>query len=242
MRLSSLLCLSMLCLASGCFKPAENLTVKPMDEREFRAMAVDLRPQLTQKGVLDRNGAWYSPVFSLAGLGFSPAKSAGSTLLDRLSPAFRFPGSDPALLPSTFRAMLTDEARVTVTDHAFTVEQGLDRLHVSLLALTDWNRDGRDDWLLLCRVEPQSTPGRRRDYYLVLTDLTRDVLVPQVLAVRDCVDGRCRMVDNPADPGLAPDSPAVELMQGQQTVTRPPESGPAAAPRQNGLRESALSH
>lgn len=241
MRAVCLVCLA--CLLGGCLKPAGNLTVQAVDEPEFRAMTVALRPQLEQKGILDGEGAWYSSLISLAGMGFGGVKNAGQTLLDRLSPAFRFPGTDPTLLPSTFRGMLTEQAGVTVTKHSFTVEQGLDRLYVSLLALADWDQDGKDDWLALCRVEPQSSPGNRRDYYLVITDLTPPVLTPRVLAVRDCADGRCRVVETASDPSLTPDSPAVELMQGQQNVTQPPRKPGEASPSpatHNGLREQAL--
>lgn len=229
MRSIAVLCLA--CLLGGCFTPAGNLTVQPLDEHEFRTMAAALRPQLTGHGLLTDDGAWYAPVLSLAGMGFGSTKHAGTVLLDRLSPAFRFPGLDTALLPESFRGMLTDGAQVTVTDHSFTILQGVDKLYVSLLALTDWNRDGRDDWLVLCRVEPQNQTDTRRDYYLLVDDPTAPVLTPKVLAVRDCVNGRCRVVATADAPGLTPDSPAVELMQGQQNVTQPPTSAPAETKR-----------
>lgn len=228
MRVFVVLCVAG--LMGGCVTPAGNLTVQPLDKPEFRAMTAALRPQLIRKGLLTDDGAWYAPVLSRAGMGFGPAKNAGAVLLDRLSPAFRFPGAAPSLPFASFRDMLTDEATVTVTGHAFTVLQGVDRLHVSLLALTDWNRDGRDDWLVLCRVEPRNQKDTRRDYYLLIADPAAPVLVPQVLAVRDCVNGRCRVVETADAPGLAPDSPAVELMQGQQAVTQPPSDAPAESP------------
>lgn len=238
MRMPAVLCLA--CLLGGCVTPAGNLTVQPVDEFEFRTMTSSLRPQLTRKGLLTDDGAWYSPVLSLAGLGLGPTKNAGTVLLDRLSPAFRFPGADPSLLPASFRGMVTDEATVTVTDHAFTVLQGVDKLYVSLLAVTDWTHDGRDDWLVLCRVEPQHQKDTRRDYYLLIADPSAPVLTPRVLAVRDCVNGRCRVVETADDPDLAPDSPAVELLQGQQAVTQPPAAAPAktaAGPTQTPLAQ-----
>ena len=72
MRSIAVLCLA--CLLGGCFTPAGNLTVQPLDEPEFRTMAAALRPQLTGHGLLTDDGAWYAPVLSLAGMGF------GSTL------------------------------------------------------------------------------------------------------------------------------------------------------------------
>ena len=58
MRSIAVLCLT--CLLGGCFTPAGNLTVQPLDEPEFRTMAAALRPQLTGHGLLTDDGAWYS--------------------------------------------------------------------------------------------------------------------------------------------------------------------------------------
>ena len=201
--------------------------MQPLDKPEFRAMTTLLRPQLTRQGLLTEDGAWYEPVLSLAGMGLGSTGRAGGILFERLSPAFRFPGLEQDLLPGSFRSMVTREARVSVTAHAFTVRQGVDKVHVSLLALTDWTRDGRDDWLILCRIEPQNQQGTRRDYDLLVDDPDAPILRPRVLAIRDCVSGRCRVVETADDPVLAPESPAVELMQGQQTITQPPASAPA---------------
>lgn len=230
MRRIAVLCLAGLlgaCLLGGCFAPAGNLTVQALDEPEFRTMTTLLRPRLTSHGLLTEDGAWYEPVLSLAGMGLGSTRHAGAILFERLSPAFRFPDLTQDLLPGSFQGMVTREAKVSVTAHSFTVLQGVDKVHVSLLALTDWTRDGRDDWLVLCRIEPQHQQGTRRDYYLLVDDPGAPVLKPRVLAIRDCVSGRCRVVETADDPGLAPESPAVELMQGQQTVTRPPSSAPA---------------
>lgn len=234
MRRIAALCLAgvlEVCLLGGCAVPDGNLTVQPLDEPEFRTMTTLLRPQLTRQGLLTEDGAWYEPVLSLAGMGLGSTGHAGAILFERLSPAFRFPGLAQELLPGSFRSMVTSEARVSVAAHSFTVLQGMDKVHVSLLALTDWTRDGRDDWLLLCRIEPQNQQGTRRDYYLLVDDPAASVLKPRVLAIRDCVSGRCRVVETADDPGLAPESPAVELMQGQQTITQPPASAPAEARR-----------
>lgn len=234
MRRIAALCLAGLlggCLLGGCAAPAGNLTVQPLDKPEFRTMTSLLRPQLIRHGLLTEDGAWYEPVLSLADLGLGSTRHAGKILFERLSPAFRFPGSAQDLLPGSFLGMVTGEARVNVTAHSFTVLQGVDKVHVSLLALTDWTRDGRDDWLLLCRVEPQNQQGTRRDYYLLVDDPSASVLEPRVLAIRDCVSGRCRVVETADDPALAPESPAVEFLQGQQAVTQPPASGPAEVQR-----------
>ena len=194
------------------------LVVEPLDRAEFSGMVQVLRPQLIQKGILDGSGAWRSPVFSLGRLGIGGVKNGGDTLLRRLSPAFRFPGLSPDQLPATFQGLLTPEAGVERTDTSFTVRQGLDRIDVEIIALTDWNRDGRTDWILLCRIRPQQDrddpAGPRRDYYLALTDLASPVLLPQLLAIRDSRDNISQIFFSPDEEGLLVDSPAVELLEG----------------------------
>ena len=46
--------------------------------------------------------------------------------------------------------------------------QGADIVTVTLLAQTDWNDDGLNEWLLLCRVKPIIGKNNMRDYYLLV--------------------------------------------------------------------------
>jgi hypothetical protein len=244
--------MGMLLLLGGCGVSSDALmVVEPLDKAEFRGMIRVMRPQLVQKGILDENGAWRSPAFSLGRLGIGGVRNGGETLLRRLSPAFRFPGLSPDQLPSTFQGLLTPEARVDLTDTSFSISQGLDVIDVAIIAFTDWNRDGTVDWLLRCRIQPRpdgdDPAGPCRDYYLALTDRTTPVLVPQLLAIRDSRDGVSQVFFSPDEDGLFVDSPAVELLEGQAAVTEPPGSGekeePPRADRDDGssLKERTLS-
>lgn len=203
---------------NGCVASSISATVEPVNDDEFRAMIKVLRPQMKKQGVIDAEGAWYSPMF-----GSSVPTDAGQVLLTRLSPAFRFPGMKAELLPSNFKGMLAASAEIKVSESSFSVKQGLDKIFVGLLAVTDWNHDGKNDWLVLCRIEPQSTPGGKREYYLAVTDLEKPIFVPQVIAIRDCVFGRCQVLGTVEEPGLVQDSAAAEIQQGQEAVTQAPK-------------------
>ncbi len=228
--LSLLLCLAGL---GGC-APSGTVMVAPLDKAEFSVMADVLKPQFMAKGILDKDGAWYSKRFGGAPKGVD---DAGARLL-RLSPLFRFPDADPASFPPTLGGMLTADAKMTKGSSFFKVTQGIDTMTVALLALADWNGDGDPDWLILCRIEPQTLPGARRDYYLVVTEPERSVLKPAVLAVRDCVRGECRVMASASEPGLLTDSPVTDMLQGQHPVTEPPNRN---APRAQGpVKESRL--
>lgn len=210
---------------SGCVPSSGSMMVEPVNDNEFRAMIKLLKPQMKKQGVIDAEGAWYSPMFMS-----SVPKDAGQTLLTRLSPAFRFPGMKAEQLPASFKGMIAASAELKVSDSSFSVKQGLDKIFVGLLAVTDWNRDGKDDWLVLCRIEPQSTPGGKREYYLVVTDLDKPIFMPQLIAIQDCVFGRCQVI-GVDDPGLVQDSAAAEIQQGQEAVTQAPKEPVTQAPR-----------
>ena len=190
--------------------------VEALNGGQFVAMSRAMRPVMLKKNMVDKDGNWYSPMFS------SRPADAGKILVDRLSPAFRFPHARVAVAP-TFRAMLSPEAKVTLEDSRATIEDGMNRVTLELVAVTDWNNDGVDDWLVLCRSGYIDTPRRFREYYLVIIDLKTPVLQPYVLMVLDHVYNRVT-VQNDASAGELVESSAVEYMQGQAVVTQAPDS------------------
>ena len=135
------LCLCV-CLAAGCSGKQVHVTV----ENEFNMMAKRLAPVLKAHGVIDEHGAYVAPVFSTPEL----PPQLGEYLFQRLSPAFRFK-VDPALLPPTFALSRTAGDTVEMQPYGFMLGQGADIVTVTLLAQTDWNDDGLNEWLLLCR-------------------------------------------------------------------------------------------
>ena len=205
--------------------------IRPQDKEGKWFFQVFTPPQIW----VDKDGNWYSPMFS------SRPADAGKILVDRLSPAFRFPHARVAVAP-TFRAMLSPEAKVTLEDSRATIEDGMNRVTLELVAVTDWNNDGVDDWLVLCRSGYIDTPRRFREYYLVIIDLKTPVLQPYVLMVLDHVYNRVT-VQNDASAGELVESSAVEYMQGQAVVTQAPDSRSMKKKLEEGssLKESSLS-
>ena len=232
--------LALCCLFfSACPARQETKTVQPVNEPEFLALLRNLQPMMKANQVVDQEGAWYSPMLSRGAKG---TEQAGKLLLDRLSPAFRFPDMAPARLPGNFRMMFTPEVRISIDEYSFTALQGSDRIYVSLLAVLDWNQDEKDDWLVLCRITPTALPGSSRDYYLLLSDLEQPVLMPRVLAIRDCRNNICEVFDSAGTSPLFQDINSLDLMPGEASVTAPPEPGrdPVPAQEKDGLRESRL--
>ena len=224
-------CLSLL---SGC-APQDCRMVEALNGGQFVAMSRAMRPVMLKKHIVDEKGDWYSAMFS------SRPSDAGKTLVDRLSPAFRFPGARTPV-PATFRAMLTPDARVKYEDNKAVIEQGMNRVLLELVAVTDWNNDGVDDWLVLCRTGYSDTPKRFREYYLVIIDLKTPVLKPYVLMVLDHVYGKVT-VRNDASGGELVESNVVEFLQGQSTMTQAPDSRSMRLKLEEGssLKQTSLS-
>ena len=194
-------------------------TVTVADEAEFATMIRRIGPVLQKRAVVDEQGAYMTPVFG------GGVPDAGAVLYERLSPAFRF-RVDPSLLPPTFAATRAKGDSLRMRPDGFLLQQGLQEIRVALLGITDWNDDGRDDWLVLCRVR---SPGERTDldYYLAITDTEAARLIPRVLAVYDCRSARCRLLVEGAEKGnagLHPESPVIEVEAGQREITPAPGS------------------
>lgn len=221
-------------LLSSC-APRDCRMVDALNGGQFVAMSRAMRPVMLKKNMVDEKGDWYSPFF------VSRPENAGKTLVDRLSPAFRFPDARVPV-PPTFRATLTPEAKVQYDGARATIEQGMNRVSLELVAVTDWNNDGKDDWLVHCRTGYTDTPQRYREYYLVIIDLTTPVLKPYVLMVLDHVYGKVT-VRNDASSGELVESTAVEFLQGQATMTQAPDTRSMQRKLEEGssLKETSLS-
>ena len=221
------------CLAAGCSGKQVHVTA----ENEFNTMAKRLAPVLKAHGVIDEHGAYAVPVFSAPEL----PPQLGEYLFQRLSPAFRFK-VDPALLPPTFALSRTAGDTVEMRPYGFMLGQGADIVTVTLLAQVDWNDDGLNEWLLLCRVKPLIGKNNMRDYYLLIEKPGASILVPRLLAVYDCLSQSCRLfVDvDQKKPPYTPDEPTIEVKIGQKDVTLPPNAPPPPGAPQHEFKESKL--
>lgn len=126
--------------------------------------------------------------------------------------------------------------------YGFMLGQGADIVTVTLLAQTDWNDDGLNEWLLLCRVKPIIGKNNMRDYYLLVEKPGASILVPKLLAVYDCLSQSCKLfVDvDQKKPPYAPEEPTIEVKIGQKDVTLPPNAPPPPGASQHEFKESKL--
>ncbi len=234
-RLPAICIMAVILCISGC----SGKQVRVSSQAEFSVMAQRLAPLLRDRGIIDAQGAYLDPLFGSASL----PQQFGEYLFQRLSPAFRFQ-VDPSLLPATFAASKTSEGSVEFRSGGFVLEQGLERITVSLLAEADWNDDTHPDWLLLCRVASLEGYGLR-DYYLVLQKTDDPVLRPRLIAVYDCLSRTCKLfVTTTASDniqGYNPELPVVDVEAGQGNITVPPGTDLPNTDQKSTLHEQKIS-
>ncbi len=201
-------------LLSGC----QGKTVVVTDEAAFAAMARRTAPLLRSRDILDSDGAYLTTLFSAFD---NVPQDAGERLFQRLSPAFRFRHTDPAMLPATFAQVKAPGDTLRLAPQGFVLTQGGQRIEVSLLGLADWNGGDRRSWFVQCRIlRPDS--HEERTYYLVIEDPEAAIYQPMVLAVYDCRQGRCATYLEQTPEALPEEDAVVDLLPGQQDITAPP--------------------
>lgn len=231
--LSLVSCFLVSAMLAAC-APGGMRMVDAVDGNAFTTMSRAMHGEMLRRNLVDSRGSWYSPVFS-----FGPFR-AGEKLVDRLSPRFRFPRAGVAV-PDTFRGMMGEDARLVLRGPVAVIEQGISRVELRLLAVADWNGDGKDDWLVRCRVGTATEPKKYRDYYLAVLDRKRPVWEPKLLMVLDHVYGRVIPVGDPSRGALA-ESLSTDYLQGQSTILEAPgkSGGTSGANDGSKLRTSRL--
>ena len=230
-RFCALLCLGG--VLSGC----ATRPVTVVEKEEFVQMARHMPKELQARHLLDSDGSYVAP-FSLAGF--------SDTLFRRLSPSFMFGDSGHVYLGENFAATLQPDSRVTRRPNGFSINHATQKLTVTMVAITDWNNDGEDEWIVSCLVEPKMG-GRTRTYYVLVPPPRdgREALKGTVAAVWECFGLACnlyvrnsKVIERAAADPLLPATEIQDVVPGLQTVTEPPEKAPAG--KNDGLEERSL--
>lgn len=229
--LLSLLSAAVMLTLAAC-APHGMRMVDSKDDATFVSMYRAMKPAMLQKELVDRSGSWYGPLFSMG------PENVGLAFLNRLSPKFcNAELNEPAL--KSFRRMITAEDEVKLTDWGVSIRTADYTVEVQLVAVTDWNDDGKDDWLAVCRIRLASSPEQMREYFLQIAAPEADILEPYVLMVRRHAFGRAKVL---SDNSLTNFVGAVteEVEQGQAVVTQAP-SGRKEKFEKSRLKSSSLS-
>ena len=216
MKLARLIAVFCVFLLAAC-APQGLRIVDTKDDASFAAMYRAMKPAMLQKKMVGRDGSWYTPLID------SGPDDAGLRLVDALSPKFLgTEWNDPTT--KVFRDILSPWDKLSVGPYSATLRMSRHSIKLQLTAVTDWNEDGKDDWLVTCRVTQENEMQEVREYFLFIADTEASILHAHVLMERQHIYGRVRVLhDNSRFNILAP--VLVEIEQGETDVTVAPTKG-----------------
>lgn len=214
MKKSLLFLLAAMFLLASC-APQGMRMVDSKDDAAFASMYRAMAPSMLKRHMVDERGSWYAPLISLG------PDDVGRKLLDSMSPRFCSAElGEPAA--RSFREMLTSQDVVKVGPWSASIQTSEHTVSLKLIAVTDWDGDGRNDWLVSCRIGHRNTPHEAREYFILIADPESSVLHPHVLMERLHDYSRVTILyDNSFYDFLAPKT--VEVEQGEADVTLAPE-------------------
>lgn len=201
-----------------------------VDDKDYAQMIRRFPKVMQEKGFAD------SQLHYTAALKFGSGHY-GEVLHNRLSPDFLYteqkPGQD-VYLGDTFHETLTPMSHEYMDKDGagFRIVHPSQKVSVRMLAVLDWNGDGKDDWLVLCRVE-NYRGSLTRDYYLLLPDpdSVRGMLHAVVAATAESRGAGLTPVTSLRNTDAfgkkdaeMPQTKVKELEPGRETVTEPPSS------------------
>lgn len=222
---------AMLSLA-GCAPQGMRL-VDTVDAPKFVTMSRAMRAGMLRKHMVDHRGDWYSPAISLL------PRDAGRALAERLSPSF-LPEFSRSSASSFLDAMGQGTHVRTERFRAVFSRDGISAT-LELVAVTDWDGDGKGDWMVSCRLVRASAPLEVYEHFMVVTDTDAPVMFPRPLLELKHAGGKTQVMAEPFHAELV-ESAAFDYMQGQIDVTQAPDSETRKKLEEAGsVRQSSLS-
>ena len=235
-KIAPLAVLLALLFTGGCGKSVD--VVQP---GQFKIMADRMSEELIARDILDSSRRYTAGVWGGGDVEY------GKALFTRLSPDFLFEDSVGVLPAATFASGIRHSDRVLMREAGFTIQGLRQNIAVNMIAVTDWNGDGRKDWLVSCLVD---TPrgGKSRDYYVVIADPPEQgALRGSVVAIYESfgLAGRLYMRESTladqngagSPSGGAAPTVVEDTVPGLKPVTTPPGSAPSP---KEGLEERSL--
>lgn len=147
--------------AAGCVPGARQVSV--VQPRHFKIMTDRMADELAARQFIDKERNYLAPLLDYQ----AENTPFGRELYERLVPDFLFADAVDSAQAGSFAAFMPTRA-VNMRYAGFSL-YGPRFVVVNMIALLDWDGDGKRDWLLTCTMEP--LPGDiRREYYVVVSN------------------------------------------------------------------------
>ncbi len=117
---------------------------------------------------------------------------SGKNLYKKIVLSFMYPSHEESK-NWTFENFQFIKAKAKMYSHGFVLEQGLQKITLSLIGETYWNEDSIVDWLVYCRVDEMQTKNAltknntrtAREYLLIITDRESKYWQASPIIIRD---------------------------------------------------------
>ena len=208
-------------ILSGCAAPA--LTV--VQDKQFAMMSRHMHRELEKRGLLNAGHVCSIPFFG------AQAARYGDVLFRTLSPSFMLGECEHVYLGGTFKETMQPDSRLKLRENGFSIEHATQTLDMEMIAIADWNGDGKKEWIVSCFVHPKRAGRDRTFYLLVPPPLSKgEVLKGTIAAVWECYGAACSLhvrdtksIERDPD-ALAPKTDVSDVAPGAGAVTTPPDT------------------
>ncbi len=163
--------------------------IRVYDNTRYQNIKPLLLADFTKHGIITEDLPSFNPVGLInKEWGFF----TGKELYKKLTLSFRYPSVEESR-HWTFAGLESEYADTEMYSHGFIMEQGLERITVSLLGDLDWDKDGVLDWLVYCRFEEKASSDKlaknnarkAREYFVIIRDRTAEYWQAEPFVIRD---------------------------------------------------------
>ncbi len=210
--------------------------VKVVDPLQFKLLADRMPTELEARDMIDSDRDY------IEGTWEEVPQNYGERLFHDLSPSVIFDNTVGKNTYTSFAQSVQKGDTVAKKSHGFTLihnhkKRSERRLDVDMVAISDWDNDGKKDWIVACTLKRTKAANPRIYYVVVANPPIQGALRARTVAVYDDlgVIGRLYMHSSEANV----DAPVEDVVPGLRSVTTPP-SQQNSSQKKDGVQERSL--
>lgn len=246
--------LLLLCLSLGACASSSSSQLCIYDETTFKNVFPVLKEGLVENEIAE---VAYMDLNSFSALSLPHVQGARDKLYNNLSLSFLYADTNINQKPVFFNSYVLQGEKITENRHGFDIKNNREEIEVRLLGEVDWNKDGKNDWIVNCRfwqrlpifplegnknvVSPESI----RDYIILIDNVGEEILLGKTLFMREFFkDGGGERVtiydERRPDNGTLLPHVVMEYEQGEKEVVNNNKNSAPSSQNTDGVKEEKL--
>lgn len=219
----TLLIFIMLATTSAC----TSTSLKVVQQNHFNTLYKNMSNELLKRNIVDSSTPWLNLDY------FEEEKNYAKVIFHKLPAAIIFENNAAEIKHTSFSSSINAEDMVKINNNSFTISSPTRTITTNMIAIADWNSDGKEDWIISCFVKTKDSP-QTRDYIIVALD-PENTFKAYVVGVNECIGSICQQYQYYDDGNniygkYSPktSAKAVDTLPGLRKVTSPPPTTPKA--------------